>query len=69
MEASLVSWCTKGGHGTRIIPKGAITGAQWLYAKSYVQVVGYIDQTRVNLLASDYGGGQYYSPSLVIGTF
>jgi len=39
-----------------VIPQGAITGAQWLYAKNYVQVVGFIDQTQVHLQASDEGG-------------
>ncbi|KAI5122273.1 hypothetical protein M0805_002354 [Coniferiporia weirii] len=55
-EAREVAWCTSPGHGTRVIPPGAITGAQWLYAKNYVQVVGYIDQTKVGLAASDEGG-------------
>jgi hypothetical protein len=55
-EAREVAWCTKPGHGTRVIPQGAITGAQWLYAKNYVQVVGFIDQTQVHLQASDEGG-------------
>jgi len=55
-EAREVAWCTKPGHGTRVIPAGAITGAQWLYAKDYIQVVGYIDQTQVNLASSDQGG-------------
>jgi len=55
-EAREVAWCTKPGHGTRIIPSGAITGAQFLYAKDYLQVVGYIDQTKVNLAANDDGG-------------
>jgi len=55
-EAREIAWCTKPGHGTRIIPPGAITGVQFLYAKDYVQVVGYIDQTQVNLAASDEGG-------------
>ncbi|KAH8118033.1 hypothetical protein DFH11DRAFT_1571992 [Phellopilus nigrolimitatus] len=55
-EAREVAWCTSPGHGTRVIPPGAITGAQWLYAKNYVQVVGFIDQTKVNLAASDEGG-------------
>jgi len=55
-EAREVAWCTKPGHGTRIIPAGAITGAQWLYAKNYLQVVGYLDQTKVGLQASDDGG-------------
>ena len=48
-EAREVAWCTKKGHGTRIIPQGALQGAQWLYAKNYVQVVGYIDQSKINL--------------------
>jgi len=55
-EAREVAWCTKPGHGTRIIPAGAISGAQFLYAKDYVQVVGFIDQSLVNLDASDQGG-------------
>lgn len=56
-EAREVAWCTSPGHGTRLIPPGAITGAQWLYAKNYVQVVGFIDQTQVGLVATDEGGG------------
>jgi len=55
-EAREVAWCTKPGHGGRVIPAGAITGVQWLYAKDYVQVVGYIDQTQVSLAANDEGG-------------
>lgn len=34
-------------------------GAQWLYAKSYVQVVGFIDQAKINLDPADMGGGKY----------
>jgi len=55
-EAREVAWCTQHGHGTRIIPEGSLTGVQWLYAKDYLQVVGYINQTAVGLLASDPGG-------------
>jgi len=55
-EAREVAWCTKPGHGSRIIPQGALTGVQWLYAKDYLQVVGYIDQTKVGLQAADEGG-------------
>ncbi len=57
-EAREFAWCTAPGHGTRVIPPGAITGAQWLYAKNYLQVVGFLDQTQVNLAASDEGGGK-----------
>jgi len=55
-EAREFAWCTAPGHGTRVIPPGAITGAQWLYSKNYLQVVGFLDQTKVNLNASDLGG-------------
>ena len=57
-EAREVAWCTSPGHGSRVIPPGTITGAQWLYAKNYVQVVGFLDQTKVGLDASDEGGGE-----------
>ena len=56
-EAREFAWCTSPGHGTRVIPPGAITGAQWLYATDYLQVVGYIDQSQVNLDPTDEGGG------------
>jgi hypothetical protein len=55
-EAYEVAWCMLNTWGTRQIPAGAVTGVQFLYAKSYIQVVGYIDQTQVNLNAGDYGG-------------
>lgn len=55
-EAREVSWCTSPGHGSRVIPPGAITGVQWLYAKNYVQVVGFIDQTKIGLTSDDAGG-------------
>jgi len=55
-EAYEVAWCTKFGHGTRVIPSGAITGAQLLYAKNYIQLVGYIDQQEINLWSGDEGG-------------
>jgi len=55
-EAREVAWCTKPKWGGRQIPAGAITGLQWLYAKNYQQLVGYIDQTAVHLQADDEGG-------------
>lgn len=56
-EAFEVAYCTKPGHGTRLIPPGTITGAQWLYAKNYIQVVGYLNQANLNLNSADFGGG------------
>ncbi|GAA5838919.1 hypothetical protein JCM11251_003736 [Rhodosporidiobolus azoricus] len=56
IEGEMVAWCTKEGHGTRIIPEGALRGVQFTRTPHYVQVVGYIDQQRVNILPEDYGG-------------
>ncbi|KAI8980013.1 hypothetical protein BD414DRAFT_465167 [Trametes punicea] len=55
-EAEEVAWCTKKGRGTRIIPDGAIQGVQFMRTPDYIQVVGFIDQTQINLQADDGGG-------------
>ena len=52
----MVTWCSKSGHGTRLIPAGALTGVQFLKTPDYIQIVGFIDQTKVNIAAGDYGG-------------
>jgi len=39
-----------------LIPEGALRGVQFTRAPSYVQVVGFIDQTQINIAAGDYGG-------------
>ncbi|QRV79265.1 hypothetical protein RhiJN_07280 [Ceratobasidium sp. AG-Ba] len=56
VEGESVAWCTKKGHGTRLIPAGAITGAQFMRTPDYVQIVGHIDQTKINLKSDDGGG-------------
>ncbi|KAK9895457.1 hypothetical protein P389DRAFT_93414 [Cystobasidium minutum MCA 4210] len=55
-EGEMVAWCTQPGRGTRLIPEGALKGVQFTRAPSYVQVVGFIDQTLINIQADDYGG-------------
>ncbi|KEP53270.1 mannoprotein [Rhizoctonia solani 123E] len=55
-EGEAVAWCTKPGRGTRLIPAGALTGVQFMRTRSYVQVVGHIQQTGINLAANDDGG-------------
>jgi len=55
-EGESVAWCTKPGRGTRLIPAGALKGVQFMRTSAYVQVVGYIDQTMINIAAGDYGG-------------
>ncbi|KIK54534.1 hypothetical protein GYMLUDRAFT_249466 [Collybiopsis luxurians FD-317 M1] len=55
-EGIEVAWCTKKGHGTRLIPEGALQGIQVVQSPGYIQVVGFIDQTKLNIVAGDYGG-------------
>jgi len=55
-EGEMVAWCTAKGHGTRLIPDKAITGLEWRKTPDYLQVVGFIDQSQLNLAADDFGG-------------
>ncbi|TFK20393.1 hypothetical protein FA15DRAFT_129219 [Coprinopsis marcescibilis] len=56
IEGIMVAYCTKPGHGTRLIPEGALTGVQWITTPDYVQAVGFIDQTMINIVEGDWGG-------------
>jgi hypothetical protein len=38
------------------MPEGTITGVQFTKAPNYVQVVGYMDQTKINMVQGDAGG-------------
>ncbi|KAG6889081.1 hypothetical protein C0995_003934 [Termitomyces sp. Mi166 len=55
-EGEMVAWCTKPGRGTRLIPGGALQGVQFMRTPDYVQVVGFIDQTQINIATGDWGG-------------
>ena len=55
-EGEEVAWCTKPGHGSRLIPRDALKGVQFMRTPAYLQVVGFIDQTFINLKADDTGG-------------
>jgi hypothetical protein len=55
-EGEEVAWCSQPGHGTRLIPAGALTGLQYLKTPDYIQIVGFIDQTKINIASGDYGG-------------
>jgi len=56
VEGESVAWCTKPGYGTRVIPKGAITGVQFMKTPDYVQVTGFITQELINIQKDDSGG-------------
>ncbi|TBU28064.1 hypothetical protein BD311DRAFT_739549 [Dichomitus squalens] len=51
-----VAWCVQGGHGTRVIPDGTITGAHFVQTPDYVQVTGVGDFTKINIPQGDEGG-------------
>ncbi|KAG5978743.1 hypothetical protein E4U54_007027 [Claviceps lovelessii] len=55
-EGEMVAWCSKPGHGTRLIPEGALTGVQFIRTPDYISVVGFIDQTKINIGKEDWGG-------------
>jgi hypothetical protein len=56
VEAAVVAYCTQKGHGSRLIPAGKITGAQFMRTSAYIQITGHIDQTSLNLTPNDGGG-------------
>ncbi|EAU84675.1 glycoprotein [Coprinopsis cinerea okayama7 len=56
IEGEMVAWCTQPGHGTRVIPEGTISGVQFTKAPDYIQVVGFMNQTKINILDGDAGG-------------
>jgi hypothetical protein len=56
IEGEMIAWCSRPGHGTRLIPARALTGLQYLKTPDYIQIVGFIDQTKINMVAGDYGG-------------
>ncbi|KAF9498148.1 hypothetical protein BDN71DRAFT_1443884 [Pleurotus eryngii] len=55
-EGEEVAWCSQPGRGTRRIPPDALKGVQFMRTPDYVQVVGFIDQTAINIAAGDSGG-------------
>lgn len=55
-EGEMVAWCTKPGRGTRLIPAGALKGVQFIKTPDYVQVVGFVDQSKINIQTDDFGG-------------
>jgi len=55
-EQTEVAWCTKSGHGARLIPAGALTGVHWLQTKDYIQITGVGDLTKLNIKKGDSGG-------------
>jgi len=55
-EADMVAYCTVPGRGTRLIPEGALQGVQWITTPDYIEITGFIDQTKIDMNAQDSGG-------------
>lgn len=55
-ERYTVAYCTKAGHGTRLIPKGTFTGVHFVQTPDYLQVTGQGDFTKINIPKGDDGG-------------
>ncbi|KAF8148879.1 hypothetical protein B0H34DRAFT_624590, partial [Crassisporium funariophilum] len=56
IEGEMIAWCTKAGHGARVIPPGTLQGVQFMKTPDYVQVSGFMDQTKINMIKGDAGG-------------
>ncbi|WVR00354.1 hypothetical protein IAU59_007497 [Kwoniella sp. CBS 9459] len=53
---NVVSYCSKEGHNTRLIPDGTLHGVTYVKAPNWVQVSGYGDFTKINIAQGDAGG-------------
>jgi hypothetical protein len=56
VEAAVVAYCSQPGHGTRVMPGGTITGAQFMRTSAYIQVTGHFNQAGIGLDPTDTGG-------------
>ncbi|KAK4049068.1 hypothetical protein OIV83_004430 [Microbotryomycetes sp. JL201] len=55
-EREAVAYCTKKGHGARLIPKGTFKGMRWVRTSKYIQITAVGDFTKINVPAGDEGG-------------
>lgn len=55
-EGENVAWCSQNTHGARLMLPGTIKSAQFVKTKSYVMMVGHMDQEKLNIPANDEGG-------------
>jgi hypothetical protein len=55
-EREMVAYCSKSGHGSRVMPQGTLTGVHFVKTPKYVQITGQGDFTKINIPADDAGG-------------
>ena len=56
MEEKMVSYCTKSGYGTRLIPDGTIKSAYFIKTNSFLEVRGEANFNNMHIDPSDEGG-------------
>ncbi|OCF61142.1 hypothetical protein L486_00786 [Kwoniella mangroviensis CBS 10435] len=59
---NVISYCSKSGHGTRLIPDGTLKGVTYVRTPSWVQVSGSGDFSQIGI-SSDDSGAQFDSSS------
>ena len=52
----MIAYCSKDGHGARVMPQGTLTGVHFVKTPQYVQVTGQGDFTKINIANGDEGG-------------
>jgi len=55
-EREMVAYCSKSGHGTRLMPQGTVKGVHFVKTPQYVQITGQGDFTKINIRRGDAGG-------------
>jgi hypothetical protein len=61
-EAVQVAWCSAPGHGSRLMPKGTLSGVHWISTPHYIQITGQGDFTKINLDPNNNDGGGELDP-------
>ncbi|KAH7097707.1 hypothetical protein BKA62DRAFT_623515 [Auriculariales sp. MPI-PUGE-AT-0066] len=55
-EGENVAYCSQPTHGARLMLPGTVKSAQFVKTKSYVMMIGHMDQEKLNIPAGDEGG-------------
>ena len=59
----MVAYCTKAGHGARLMPPGTITGAHFVSTANYIQLTGRANLQNIDINGYKDGGGELPSDS------
>jgi len=56
IEGEVVAYCSKPGHGTRVMAAGTLKSVQFMRTSAYIQVTGSLNQEGIGMSPTDYGG-------------